>query len=72
MYYTYILQRDKNIYIGYSSDLKRRLAEHKRKYENVTLLYYEAYKTESHARRRELSLKQYGGAYRSLKIRLEI
>lgn len=53
-----------NFYIGYSSDLKRRLQEHKiggsvstRKRLPFTLLYYEAHTNSEDAKRREQYFK---------------
>jgi putative endonuclease len=52
MFYVYVLHsaRDNGFYIGYSTDLKRRLSEHKRGASFATksrgpwkLIYYEAY-----------------------------
>ena len=80
MFYAYILKSDKNdeLYIGSTKDLKRRLTEHnkglvestKRKYPYV-LIYYEAYKLELDARRRESMLKLRGQARRQLLSRLK-
>lgn len=69
MYYVYLIQnkKTKEIYIGYSSDLKRRLIEHKEK--NPELLYYEAYRDKRDAVARELRLKQRGQSVRWLKER---
>jgi putative endonuclease len=70
MYYVYILKNNvKNtIYIGYTSDLKRRLKEHIAK--KPELVYYEAFRVEKDARKREKALKQ-GQTIRRLKERLE-
>jgi len=66
MFYVYVLQslKDKKLYIGYSSDLKRRLREHKiggsvstRKRLPFKLLYYEVHTNEKDARRRERYFK---------------
>lgn len=65
MFYTYILYslKYKQFYIGYSSDLKRRLKEHlsgevkSTKGKEMVLIFYEAFKSESDARRRELYFK---------------
>ena len=66
MFYVYVLQslKDKKLYIGYSSDLKRRLREHKiggsvstKKRLPLKLLYYEAHTNEKDARRRERYFK---------------
>jgi len=70
MYYVYLIRNliTNNTYIGYTSDLERRIKEHKRR--NVTLIYYEAYKNEKDARNREKKLKQRGQTVRKLKERL--
>jgi len=66
MFYVYILQsiKDNKLYIGYSSNLKQRLAEHLRGTVTSTkgrrpmvLIYYEAYRAEKDARIREIFLK---------------
>ena len=71
MYYVYIIKnkQTEETYIGYSSDLKRRLIEHKKK--NPELIYYEAYKNKKDAIARELKLKQRGQTIRRLKERLK-
>ncbi|PIP58254.1 MAG: excinuclease ABC subunit C [Candidatus Vogelbacteria bacterium CG22_combo_CG10-13_8_21_14_all_37_9] len=71
MYYVYVIKRENKLgyYIGYTNDLRRRFKEHNSG-QKCKLLYYEAYLTEALARRRELKLKQFGGAWRSLRIRL--
>ena len=70
MYFVYLIKRcDKDeTYIGYTNDLKRRLKEHGDK--KFELVYYEAYKDELDARRREIKLKQRGQTVRRLKERL--
>ena len=78
MYYVYIPRGDnKKIYVGYSSDLKRRLSEHMsgkvyttRRLSNPKLIYYEAYSSEVKAKEREKKLKQYGSSYQGLLKRL--
>jgi len=69
MFYIYILKNrvKHNIYIGYTSDLKRRLKEHVAK--KPELIYYEAFRAEKDARVRERMLKQ-GQTIRRLKERL--
>jgi len=70
MYFVYLLKnrRTKKTYIGYTSDLKRRLKEHRDKVPG--LIYYEAYKSEKDAKSREKKLKQRGQTARRLKERL--
>jgi putative endonuclease len=66
MYYVYVLKSevDKNLYIGYTDDLKRRIEEHNQgKTKSIKhripfgLIYYEAYKNKTDARKREIELK---------------
>ena len=66
MYYVYVLQSrvDKNVYIGYTSDLRKRfLAHNSRKLKSTKsrapfdLVYYEAYKSRDDATKREYFLK---------------
>ncbi len=67
MYYVYMLHNSVTgkHYIGYSSDLKRRIQEHiegqslatKNHHGSWQLVYYEAYLSEKSARLRELQLK---------------
>ncbi len=70
MFYVYLLKNKStgNSYIGYTSDLKRRIVEHKDKQPEI--IYYEAYKNEKDARKRERMLKQRGQTVRRLKERL--
>jgi putative endonuclease len=79
MFYIYILQSQKNkeLYIGYTSDLKRRLEEHNqglnfstKRYLPWDIIYYEACKEESDARRREKYLKTTQGG-RLIKRRIK-
>ena len=79
MFYTYILKSDKfdQIYIGYTSDLKRRFEEHNRginlstkRYRPWKIIYYEACINEDDAKRRETYLKTTQGG-RLLKRRLK-
>lgn len=77
MYYVYVIQNEiSELYFGSTEDLRRRLAEHNsgksyatRKY-RWTLVYYEAYRSESDARRRERQLKYHGQAKHQLKRRI--
>jgi len=73
MFYTYCLQHRiiKELYYGYTDDLKRRLKEHKKEDKNWELIYYEAYRSESDARRRERMLKKYGQSRAHLKRRIK-
>ncbi len=70
MQYVYILQseKDREFYVGETSDLQRRLQEHKfgkvesTKYRRpLRLLCYEAYRTRAEAMRREKYLKSSDG-----------
>ena len=78
MYFVYILQslKDNDLYIGYSSDLKRRLSEHHDGRSSATkhrrplrLIYYEAYPDMKDAKGREMFLKS-GGGHRFIKKQL--
>jgi len=66
MYYTYVLksQKDKRLYIGYSSDLRNRLNKHSNGEVKSTkhrrpleLIFYEAFKNKKDAQRREKYFK---------------
>lgn len=79
MFYVYILQsHNKDLYIGYTTDLKRRIEEHNSNRSTFTskkgpwdLVYYEAYRNQEDAQARERSLKNYGSALGHLKKRLD-
>lgn len=80
MHYVYILKsrKDGKIYIGRTSDLRKRLKEHNGNKNFSTngrtpfvLIYYEAYNSIYDAINREKSLKRYGQGLRRLKERLE-
>lgn len=80
MYYMYILvsTKDKNLYIGSTPDLRRRLAEHNagkvfstKPRRPFKLVYYEAYLAEKDARGRESALKLRGQARIQLVKRFE-
>jgi len=67
MHFVYILQSaDGKYYTGYTTDLERRMKEHKngtgakftRGFGFKKLLYHEEYKTKSEAMKREAELKQ--------------
>jgi len=72
MYYVYVLLNKENrkLYIGYTSDLKRRFRQHKRNFPKDILIYYEAYLNKKYAIKREQKLKYYGSAWRALKKRI--
>jgi putative endonuclease len=78
MYYVYLLRDiNKKLYIGYSSNLRRRMAEHNNQKVYTTkrmhgpkLIYYEAYISENQAKIREKKLKQFGSSYKGLMKRL--
>ncbi len=80
MFYVYILHstHDGDYYIGSTTDLKRRFKEHTdgavfatKSRRPLILLYYEAYKTEELARKRESQLKLRGQARTQLLKRLK-
>jgi len=80
VYYVYILKscKDNKIYTGYSSDLKRRILEHKsglvkstRNRLPVRLIYYEAFLNKEDAKNREKYLKSGGKAKISLKLQIK-
>ncbi len=75
MYYVYILQsaKDKSLYIGYTTDLKKRFADHNNglslatKYKRpYKLIFYEAFLDRIDAKHREVYLKS-GWGFRSIK-----
>ncbi len=72
MYYFYCIQNlaQKGFYYGYTSDLIRRLKEHKRDNKNWELIYYEAYRSAIDARKREQKVKDYGQSKAHLKNRI--
>lgn len=72
MYYVYVLlnKANKGVYIGYTNDLIRRFKQHKRKFPQDTLIYYEAYLNKQYAIKREQKLKYYGSAWQALKKRI--
>lgn len=70
MYYVYVLhsEADDGLYIGFSTDLRRRLSEHRQGLALATvfrgpwrLAYYEAYVEEADAQGRERYLKSGAG-----------
>lgn len=80
MFYVYVLKskKDSLLYIGSTDDLRKRFKQHndgkvlstkvRRPFE---LIYYEAYKAEKDARKRESNLKLRSKAFQQLKRRLE-
>jgi len=78
MYYVYILLlNNKQLYTGYTDDLKRRIYEHKigkvkftSKRLPIKLIHYEAYILKSDAKRREKFLKTTEGK-RLLKLQIK-
>ena len=80
MFYVYLLQsvKDKELYIGSTNDLRKRVEEHNkglvkstRKRAPFKLIYYESYKAEEDAREREKQLKLRGQARAHLLSRLK-
>jgi len=79
MFYVYILQseRDGSTYVGCTSDLKRRFAEHNARESVYTkkrapyrLVYYEAYRAKDDASRRERMLKLHAKGMAQLRRRI--
>ncbi|MBU4348233.1 GIY-YIG nuclease family protein [Patescibacteria group bacterium] len=79
MYCVYLLQslKNKNLYVGCTSDLKKRLlihnqgkSYHTKKYMPWKLIYCETYISEKDAYSREQSLKLHAQGLRRLKERL--
>ncbi|MBI4050755.1 MAG: GIY-YIG nuclease family protein [Candidatus Doudnabacteria bacterium] len=80
MFYVYIIKSnfDKELYIGSTSNLRKRFFEHNAGKVRSTkgrapfkLVYYEAYFSEDDARHREQSLKLRGRARRQLLNRIK-
>lgn len=80
MFYVYILKsrKDGNLYIGFTSDLRKRLEEHNSGKTKSTsyrtpldLVYYEAYKSRDDAEKREKMLKIWGRTLGGLKRRIK-
>jgi len=80
MQYVYLIKSLKQdfVYVGCTSDLKKRIAEHNdmhvlstRHYAPFKLCYYEAYAALEDAFKREHNLKHSGGAIGHLKNRLK-
>lgn len=65
------------MYVGYTDNLKRRLAEHNKNQSTYTknkgpheLIYFECYKSIKDAKYRETQLKKHSQAYTQLKRRI--
>ena len=80
MFYGYFLKSEKDgkLYVGSTSDLRKRLAEHNAGKVHSTksrtpleLRYYEAFLSEADARKREAALKKDGNALAQLKRRVQ-
>ena len=79
MFYIYILfsEKDKQLYIGFTPDLKSRIEKHSNGFVQATkfrrpmkLIYYEAYLNDKDAKRREKFLKG-GKGHNELKVQLK-
>lgn len=79
MYYVYILKslKDEKIYVGYTSDLKKRFLQHTngmvkstKNRRPLVLIYYQAFLSEFDARKEEKYLKSGGNARSTLKLRI--
>ena len=79
MFFVYVLRskKDKKLYIGFTNDLRRRIQEHNSGLNRSTkfrrpfeLIYYEAYKSEGDAKKREEMLKLFGRTLGGLKRRI--
>ena len=80
MFYMYILksEKDQDLYIGFTSDLKQRIEEHNnglvpstKLRTSLELVYCEGYKSEKEARKREENLKLRSRAFAQLKKRIK-
>lgn len=79
MFYVYVLKskKDHQLYVGSTSDLRKRFKEHNdgkvfstKPRRPLEIVYYEAYKSEHDARKREASLKLRSRAFAQLKKRI--
>ena len=79
MFYVYVLKSKKKewIYVGYTTDLRKRFGEHQKglslatkPYRPFELIFYEAYKARMDAKRREEYFKTNQGK-RALKLMLK-
>ena len=80
MFYVYVLQaleKEDRFYLGYTSEMERRIAEHnsgKSRYTKGTkwrVVYYEAYVSDAAARKRERRLKHDGRVRQFLMKRIK-
>ncbi len=72
MHFVYILKsKSDKWYIGYTSDLLKRVNQHKKLHPGYQLIYYERYLQKKTAVMRERQLKHYGSAWRALRDRLQ-
>ncbi|HUX35447.1 MAG TPA: GIY-YIG nuclease family protein [Candidatus Paceibacterota bacterium] len=80
MHFVYIIKslKDQSLYIGCTSDLKKRIGQHNsgesfhtKKHMPWELIYFEGYKSKQDAYNREKSLKLHAQGLRRLKERLE-
>ena len=81
MHYVYFIQslNDRSVYVGSTSDLKKRFKEHNMGQSTYTksrlpykLIYYEAYSEKKQARTREIELKKSWGKKEEVLKRLGI
>jgi len=79
MFYIYILfsEKDKQLYIGFTPDLRARIKKHNNGFVQATkfrrplkLIYYESYLNDKDAKRREKFLKG-GKRHNELKVQLK-
>jgi putative endonuclease len=79
VFYIYLLKsiKDKELYIGFTKDINRRIEEHNNGEVPSTklrkpfkLIYFESYKSEKDARHRENNLKLRSRAFAQLKRRI--
>ncbi len=75
MFYIYLLKSPKTeqIYVGFTTDLKRRFLEHQKlqRHKGWKLIYYEAYLNREDAMERERKLKSYGSSLQKLKLQIQ-
>ena len=81
MYYVYIIKSrkyDDKLYIGYTSNIIKRLKEHNfgkvfstKRYLPWKVVYLEGYAHQDDAKEREKQLKSFGKVYKQLKRRIK-